>query len=209
MAKKTKKNKADPGKVIDISLKPLIGVEADRKLNDETLTKNGKFMVAITLTDAELATKMIKVVALNKEIRELTRKKKERVASINEEIKAKTKSLSLIDEMVDAGYEKRMVEAIEERDYAENEVRYIIDGRVVESRLMTTDEAQLRIEMQARKVVNPTAKRKFPGNGKDPADFKKAAAGDKDDDDEDLTAHIRAETSKKSKHSSVDGPRDA
>lgn len=171
------------------------------KKDPNLLKTKVKRSFAFKLTDADRAAMMIKTAAWDAEIEELEAKKKEANAEFNSKINALHEKRQVLSKAVREGEEQRTVDATEERDYAADQVRYTFEGKVLEERPMSIEERQKPL---AIKPPKKGPKRRFPGNGKDAADFKKAAAGDKDDDD--LAAHIRQETNSKTKHSAVDGP---
>jgi hypothetical protein len=81
-------------------------------------------------------------------------------------------ALSRVLKVIQVGHEEKEVDCIERRIFAENKVQYIVNDKVIEERAMDAEERQM--EMHA-----------VEGGGGEviEADFKKAAAGDVDDDD--------------------------
>lgn len=170
------------------------------------------------LSTEDRARMMDETAELDGQIEELEDKKASEAAEYNKEIKDLEEKRKAISKHAREGEERKTVEAEEEYDYAADAIRTYFQGELKEERMMTIEERQLKIrevEEGAGKVTTLPKRKKTPGtgNGKAKPDHRKAAAGDTDEEDDelekkrDLTAVIRGETGKTTKHSAVDGPR--
>ncbi len=98
---------------------------------------------------------------------------------------------------ITAGVEKRVVECILEKDYDTKEIRFHFEGKVLESRTMTIDEMQMEINEVSKSVRGK--KQKIDST----ANLSGMTAKTEEDDIKDV---VKAETSKRTKRSAVDGP---
>lgn len=85
--------------------------------------------------------------------------------------------------LISQGFEDRIVEVLEVRDYAEGIVRSYFNDVLLEERVMTSDERQVEMTLPTKETIVDTAPHLS-----------------------DISDVIRQETSKRTKLSSVDGP---
>lgn len=108
-----------------------------------------------------------------------------------------TTELDTIEAALRDGKETMTAETTMVVNYDERRVEYFFNGKVVDSRDMTTQD-----EQQAEAPLKNRAKSTKPRR-----DHKKAASGDREDEvGEDIESVIKAETRKSTKHTSTDGP---
>lgn len=176
----------------------------NKKDKTDLLKSKVKRELSFPLDDTEMAKLAKQMAGLDTEIIALEQELEKVKGDFKVKITAKEKDRRKASGLVIAGEERRMVECTEERDYAGNAVRYYYKNELKEERVMTVEERQDDLPLKGK--VTKLAKRKnFPGNGNNAADFKKAAAGDKDEK-EDLASVIRSETNGKTKRNALDGP---
>ena len=149
------------------------------------------------LTRAELADKAEEMSALDGECigleREFDKVKKDFTAKIRDcEVKR-----HVISAVVRNKSEVRAVEVTMTKDFASKLVQFWFKGDVLEERAMTQQEMQLELDLRANK-----GKKKLTNREKDAVKSGKAARAEAPA--EDISGVIRAETSRRSKRSSVD-----
>lgn len=132
---------------------------------------------------------------LEEEIETLQADAKKAADEFKNKIAPLTLELDNLSDVARAGEEERTVKCVCEMDFLNGEVRYVVDGKVHEKRTMTQDEYQLEIHVGSRA--------KNRGTQDLPQTEEKAT----DAEGQSIADAIAEETSKKTKHSSVDGPR--
>lgn len=157
-----------------------IKVESKQEIIENEIKKIFEF----NLTPADFAKKVQEISAsrqaLSKENAEFTVRKSQNKARVDTFEAEINDNFNILEQ----GWEERLVDVTEVRNYIDCTVTYIFKGEKLEERAMTVDERQ--VEMRPVLAVN---------NKKD------APAGGSDIQD-----HIRAETHSRTKHSAVDGP---
>ncbi len=111
-------------------------------------------------------------------------------------IKPLSNRLAVLDEFVEHGIEKKTVKCTMVKNHEQSVVEFWFEGTVVDSRPMTPLDRQEDLPIRRGRSTKTEKKR----------DVRKAASGDKDWEDDDIAQVRKAETSKKTKHSSTDGP---
>lgn len=89
----------------------------------------------------------------------------------NDKISSHEDNVARLLKIIQEGKEVRMANCLERKDFTENKIEYLVDGVVIESRALTGGERQqeMHLAITGGKVLQP--------------DFKKAASGDDEDDD--------------------------
>lgn len=99
----------------------------------------------------------------------------------NDKISSHEDNVARLLSVIQAGKEVRMVNCIERKNFTANQVEYLFNGEVIEGRALTGEERQqeMHLAITGGKVIE--------------TDFRKAAAGDNDDDydEQDRTDEMR------------------
>lgn len=149
------------------------------------------------LTPEESQKRLAAAGALHAEITKLDEEFKEVKAHWKSKIQTRTDARNEILVAGETGKEARVVDAIMVKDYTSKEIQYWVDGEVKESRTMTAEEMQMELgESRPRgkkQKLDSTAN--LSGMVATPTEG------------EEIGNVIKMETSKRTKHSAVDGAR--
>lgn len=161
------------------------------------------------LSDAEVAVKAREMAQLDGEIMQLEQELAKSSAEFKAKIKDRDALRHKISSAVRRGEEERVVDALMVKAFPERLVQFYLKSEngsmtLLEERAMTESETQMELDDIAEstskaKAEKMRAKRKAEGNAAEP-DRTKA-----DQVQEDIGQTIKAETSKRTKRSSVDG----
>jgi hypothetical protein len=170
-------------------------VKNTRKKSPQGIKVSKEFIFKLTEKEfAELGKKAAKldsdIIRLDNEFDEV---KKQWKAKID----AKNADRMTISMKINAGEEKRTMDSVLVKDFDAREIRYYVDGKVIESRTMTDNELQMGFD-DAKLGVKKTLKTKDAGKAIAEVTGKKAK-------DVSIADVIKMETGRKTKHSAVDG----
>lgn len=116
----------------------------------------------------------------------------------NARIKPLTERLSVLDDFVEHGREKKTVTCTMVKNFDQSVIEFWHEGKVVDSRAMTALDRQEQLATRRGRDITQTARQK-----RDP---RMAAAGDDSHKDTEIADVVREETGRKTKRSAVDGP---
>lgn len=131
----------------------------------------------------ELADKSRALTKLRQEFAEVSTKWKERIKPVSDRVDT---ILSFFED----GKEKKTVECVAVKNHQDNKVEYWFEGKIVDHRPMTTDDLQDQLKLTTKRGRTKENSVKFPTPT----------------ESEDIASVRKLETSKRTKHSSVDGP---
>lgn len=164
---------------------------------EDTVTRNLARELTIDLQPDEYVTIAKEAAELNKEIEVVDQEFTAVRVQYRERLEKLNGAMDSLLSKIREGKRTEVVECKEIRDYAEGKVSYFIDEKLVEERAMTGDELQKDLFARNQQQDTPSDA-EFEKKGKDL--FEESA---KPSDVQDV---IREETSKHTKHNSVDGP---
>lgn len=167
------------------------------KTESQKITKEFEF----PLTEKDRSNKLDELAALHGEVEELEVELSEVTGALKFKIKERYELASKIAKTVRDGKETRAAEADMIKDYPAASVRFMVDGVMVEERAMTPEELQLPLPEMPKKKTKTADDGRLEDAAKAEATKKKTKVVQLHPMEE----HIREETGRKTKRSSVDG----
>lgn len=151
------------------------------------------------LTESESNEKGKNAAALRQEVKDLELQFEEVKETWKAKIKTREAKRDELLDVVHAQEEKRIVDSILVKDFESKEIQYWFEGEIVEKRTMTANEMQGDLPLQdaaKAKAVRQKIEKQDP-----------IAAAQADGDRTEIAEVHKLETSRHTKNSAVDGPR--